>query len=109
MVLLSLPISHVSVQIEANHVQDIFTNWWGSPAEQIIKIGTSETPCTARESGSRCAWALEEAHRNPACRDASYRYAAILVFNGLSPTLLFTVTDAASDSSSVPMHAYRRR
>jgi hypothetical protein len=56
-------------------------------------------------------WALEEAHRKPACREASYHCAANLDFDGLSPVLLFIVTDTAlaTDSSSVPTHACRRQ
>jgi hypothetical protein len=65
---------------------------------------------TAWESGSHRAWALEEVHRNPMRRDASYHYTAILTFDGLSSALLFTMIDAASalDSSFVPTHACRR-
>jgi hypothetical protein len=37
-VLLASPISQTSVQIEANNVQDIFANWWGSHGEQSIPV-----------------------------------------------------------------------
>jgi hypothetical protein len=108
--LLASPISQTSVQIDATDVRDISTNWWGSPAEQSIPVGTSGMPCSDRESNGHHAWALEEAHRNPVCQEASDHCAANFAFDGLSPTLLFTVTDAASatDSSSMSTHACQR-